>query len=209
MPLDLSSWLDVPAVDTTEPVILVVGRLDRVKSPETVVQAAGLLNDLRDVKLVFVGRSNPYQSPLGDYAAWLAELSRELGVDSTFVGPVERRDLPVIYAGARVVVVASRYETYSMVAAEAMASARPVVVSDATGIAERIRVTEPSWVVPVGSAAALAAALRPALESARWAGEAGKRARELIVSLSDPAEVAAERLRVYAEAAGGSAARHR
>jgi glycosyltransferase involved in cell wall biosynthesis len=92
----------------------------------------------------------------------------------TFTGPRVGTQLERTYAGADVLVLPSRGETYGMVVTEALARGLPVVASDVGGLPEALGRTSagrPGLLVPPGDSAALAAALR------RWLVDADLRAR--------------------------------
>lgn len=78
-----------------------------------------------------------------------------------------QRDVP--WAGADVLVLPSRTETYAMVVTEALARGIPVLAADVGGVAETLGHAAdgsvPGLLVPAGDVAALAAALR------RWLGD--------------------------------------
>jgi glycosyltransferase involved in cell wall biosynthesis len=86
---------------------------------------------------------------------------RRLGLSDRvrLVGPQIGADLDACYATADVFVLASRYEGYGMVFAEAMARGLPVVASGAGAVRDTVP-DAAGLVVPAGDHAALAAALR-------------------------------------------------
>jgi glycosyltransferase involved in cell wall biosynthesis len=101
-----------------------------------------------------------------------------------FVGPCPSRQLDEAYAGADLVVLASRVESYGMVVTEALARGLPVVATAVGGVPEALgwAPTEamPGVLVPVGDPLALAAALRGWLtdpEQRRSLGEAARARR--------------------------------
>jgi glycosyltransferase involved in cell wall biosynthesis len=92
-----------------------------------------------------------------------------------FAGPRIGDDLAQAYAGADVLVLASRAETYGMVVTEALARGLPVIATAVGGLPEALgRTTDgrrPGLLVPPGDSGALAAALRD------WLADAGLRQR--------------------------------
>ena len=90
-------------------------------------------------------------------------------------GPLTGADLDAAYAGADLLVLPSRAETYGMVVTEALARGIPVLATDVGGVPEALGRAPggslPGLLVPPESSAAL----RAALES--WLGDAGLRDR--------------------------------
>lgn len=68
-----------------------------------------------------------------------------------WLGVVGANEIPAVYAGADVVVIPSICEAFSLVAVEAMASARPVIASAVEGIPETLAGSDP-LLVPAGDA---------------------------------------------------------
>lgn len=112
------------------PLVLFVGRLVRHKGIENFLEAARLVPE---AQWVVVGEG-PWRGRLGEYA-------RALGAANVrFLGRVPQGDLPRIYATSDLLVLpsVSRLEAFGTVALEAMASGRPVVLSDIPGVREVI-----------------------------------------------------------------------
>jgi glycosyltransferase involved in cell wall biosynthesis len=107
----------------------------------------------------------------------LRRLARERGVAERvrFAGPLASDALAAAYAGADLLVLPSRAETYGMVVTEALARGVPVLATAVGGVSEALgRAPDgdlPGILVPPGDVAALAAALR------RWLGEPDLRGR--------------------------------
>ena len=199
--IDVDRWVDVPPPSSTAPVVLAVGGVSAAKGADVLVRAAALLAPLvPDLEVVFVGSSVTLANgrSSGDE---IAQLAGSLGVSCRFVGPVPREELVGWYERARVVAIASHYESFSLVGLEAMASGRPIVCTTGTGIAELAAdSTEAVTVVPTADHAALARALEPFLRSAEHAAAAGEEARTLVVSRCSPAVVAAQKEAAYGAA---------
>lgn len=142
--------IPVPPMDVTPVpaarVVTQVGRVEKRKGPDVLLAAAELVPD---VTVRFVGVDTE------GYGA-----AARPGIE--FAGP--RTDLANVYAETRVVAVPSRYEPFSMVALEALAAGRPVVLSDACGAAEVLTGEHGAFVFPEGDVEALAALLRRLLD---------------------------------------------
>jgi glycosyltransferase involved in cell wall biosynthesis len=155
---------------------------------------------LKQIPIVAVGRSSGQKDGL-DYAEWVKGLAHANHVIFEHHEAVSRTDLVKHYAGARVVAVPSRFESFSMAAVEGMASGTPVVCTRTCGAAELIAGTEAGRIVPPNEPAFLRDALLPYLEDASLATRAGAIARSIVKDNCDPELVATQRERVYEECA--------
>jgi glycogen synthase len=199
-PIELDLWGAAPEAAGTTPTVLAVGRLDHRKAPEVLVDAAAeLATKIQGLEVVFVGPS--VQRPDGvPTREWLTARARASGAPCRIVEYVPREDLTSWYAAARVVVVASTFDNFPMVALEAMASRRAVVCTDRTGSAELLAGTGAGGVVPVGDAGRLAQALLPYLLDSELAAHAGRRARRVAAEHCNPERIAELREACYEEA---------
>jgi D-inositol-3-phosphate glycosyltransferase len=152
--------------------ILFVGRPDPVKGLETLVRAMAIIIEkepelLVDSCLCIVGgdRSDD-PSDLDAEMAHIDRLRRELGIADfvTFLGSQSQDELAVSYSAAQAVVVPSRYESFGMVALEAMACGVPVIASDVGGLSALVRDGCTGYLVPYGDPEALATRLLPILD---------------------------------------------
>lgn len=77
-------------------------------------------------------------------------LARRLGVEARvhFMGPVAHADLPLFYRAADVVVMPSASEGLANAWVEALACGTPIVISDAGGAAELVRLPAAGRIVP-------------------------------------------------------------
>ncbi len=199
-PIDVELWADVPPVPDARPLVLVVGRVERLKGPDVLVRAAAALAEQADdVEVVFIGRSSGERAGL-PYRDWVQKLAADLGAPCRFVDQVPRSQLRSWYAAARVVAVPSRYDTFPMTGLEALASGRPVVCSSSTGTAELVDGSGAGTVVPPGRPDLLSEALLPYVRDPELARVAGGRGRRLVRTTCSPERIAEERERCYFDA---------
>jgi glycosyltransferase involved in cell wall biosynthesis len=105
--------------------ILFLGRLDIAqKGLDMLLQAFASIADATSSELVIAGS--------GPDEAKIRELARRLGVEQrvVFAGHVRPAERFELLASAEIVAMPSRYETYGLVAAEALAVGTPVVAFD-------------------------------------------------------------------------------
>jgi glycogen synthase len=183
----------------TAPVVAMVGRLDELKAPEILIDALRLLKDeIPNLRAVLAGSANRDEAPDGgDYRDWLERTADTDGLDIELTGQLSRSEVLELYRTARVVVVPSRYESFSMTALEAMASGTPVVVSSSCGIASWLSPLGAGWVVPPDDPAALASAVKPLLTDGTRARAAGLAGAALAMEEFAPATIARSRTALY------------
>ena len=143
-------------IGADEETLFYVGRLDRIKGADVLIKAAGLLADRPQMRVRLVGGKVD-----ADYAAGLHALASALGIAEqvSWAGVVANDELPWHYAAADLVIVPSYSESFSIVAAEAMACGTPVVASNVPGPASFIEDGVSGRLVPAGDALALARAI--------------------------------------------------
>jgi len=133
---------DVPAPDPSgfrarhglgsRPGILFVGRLNRIKGPDLLLDAfCDLQDDGAGYQLVFVG-------PDGGMLDALRETARRRGVADRvrFLGYVGGADKYQAYLASRLLVIPSRHEAMSIVVLEAGVTGTPVLLTDQCGFSE-------------------------------------------------------------------------
>ena len=172
--------------------LLFVGRIDPVKGLDTLLEAMPLLADRPGLKLHVIGGAGSNGAPDPD-EQHLRALTRRLGVADrvAWLGPVEQARLPLYYSAADVCVVPSRYESFGLVALEALACGAAVVASRVGGLPTIIREGENGLLVPWRTpelfaerieqvlddrdlAANLRAAARPSVERFAWSAIGGR-----------------------------------
>ena len=142
--------------------ILFVGRIEPLKGIDTLLQAMALINNrypkvIENVCVGIIG-GDPWSDDLDHEMARLHALRRELDVGDfvTFLGSKDQNTLPFYYAAAEMVIMPSHYESFGMVALEAMAMGTPVIASEVGGLAFLIRDGENGFHVPSRDPEALA-----------------------------------------------------
>lgn len=106
--------------------ILFVGRLTDEKNVESIIQALSLLKD-KFIKFKIAGS--------GEYKQKLINLVKELKLNKRviFLGELNRNDLYNEYLRSDLVLLPSKYECFSSVLLEAMATGTPIIASDIPG----------------------------------------------------------------------------
>ncbi|MEB3328216.1 MAG: glycosyltransferase [Candidatus Sericytochromatia bacterium] len=149
----------------TTPVLAYVGRFDSGKGLDTLMEAFDLLAAETDARLLLAGGFMPGGADELEHdrlRAWVAE--RPWADRVHWLGRLDAPDVADVYRAASVVVVPSRYESFGMVALEAMACGTPVVASDVGGLRQTVVHRETGLLVPVGDATALAQSCKLLLE---------------------------------------------
>lgn len=169
--------------------LLFVGRIEPLKAVDTILEALAIIKGqqptlLDNLVLSIIG-GNP-DDPRHENAEMerLKEMRLSLGLDQlvTFLGAKDQDSLSDYYAASEALIMPSDYESFGMVALEAMASGTPVIASQVGGLAFLVRDGVNGYHVPVREPAALAERIRwllaEPLERARLAANAAQSAQE-------------------------------
>jgi D-inositol-3-phosphate glycosyltransferase len=165
------------------PVILWVGRIAPIKGLDTLLDTVARLREAgRDMRLLVVG--GEADEPTNGHETSLRRRIAALGLGESvrFVGPQPQSVLPLYYAAADVTVLPSYYESFGMVALEAMACGSPVIASRVGGLVTTVRDGVTGFLVPDGDVEALAERIetlvgdpelrwRLGREGVRWAAQ--------------------------------------
>jgi D-inositol-3-phosphate glycosyltransferase len=162
------------------PLLLYVGRLEPIKGLETLLEAMTRLDAA--VRLLIIGGDQ--DEPENGHAAHLRARVATLGLSRRvhFLGAQPQERLRLFYAAADATVMPSYYESFGMVALEAMACGSPVVASRVGGLTTTVQDGLTGHLVPDGDPAALAECLvrlladrearaRLGAQATRWAAE--------------------------------------
>jgi D-inositol-3-phosphate glycosyltransferase len=198
--VDTSRFYSIPSDEAKEFVgvpcdkdmLLFVGRVEPLKGIDTLLEAMALLKQQgtldRHPMCVAVIGGDPEAGPeqITDEMGRLKAMSASLDIDDvvTFLGKRDQDTLPYYYSAAIAVVVPSHYESFGLVALEAMACGRPVVASETGGLAFLVRDNETGFHVPAGDAQALADRLRRLVEDEVLRTRLGRQAADYARSYS-------------------------
>ena len=140
--------------------VLFAGKLVPFKRPFDVIEAVAVLNRQgREVAVLVAGAGE-----LGDE---MRERADRLQVGLHHLGFCNQSEMPAVYAASDVLVLPSdAHETWGLVANEALACGRPVILSDAVGAGPDLADTSATGrTFPVADVPALAAAIWDVLSS--------------------------------------------
>jgi glycosyltransferase involved in cell wall biosynthesis len=128
--IDLSEFGNLERICKKSKTILFIGRLERYKGVQHIIQMLPLLD--KDFHLQIVGK--------GPYKANLVTLIDKLGLNDSvkFYQDLTRQELLKMYVGAGVFVTLSQHETFSIVVAEALAAKTPCIVANTSALIEWI-----------------------------------------------------------------------
>ena len=151
--------LGIPRQDKN---IIFAGRIEPLKGIDTLLRAMALIQQRRpraveNVCVAIIG-GDPWSDDPDDEMARLQQLRQELEIHDlvTFLGSKDQDILPTYYAAAEMVVMPSHYESFGLVALEAMAMGTPVIASEVGGLAFLVRDGETGFHVPSRDPEALA-----------------------------------------------------
>ncbi len=194
-PVEIERFLGVPRVAPRPGKLrlLLVGRIHRMKGFDVIVPAlAALAARGIDARLRVAGPDE------GGYRLEVERLARAHGVSERleFLGLVDRDGVRQELEVCDAAVLPSYRENFGNAAAEAMAAARPVVVSEQVNIAGQIAEASAGLVVPL-SPEAWATALERVAADREEGQRMGERGRALVSARFAPEAVARDTLLAY------------
>ncbi len=161
-------------VQPEDRLLLFVGRIEPLKGIDALIKAIALIRQkgVLDrhcclVLSIIGGEPNAEQDSMTEEMARLQNLCVQEGLGDlvTFLGRRSQDTLPYYYSAAEVVVMPSHYESFGMVALEAMACGTPVVASQVGGLAFLVQDGVNGFHVPVDDPEALSERLITLLDN--------------------------------------------
>lgn len=185
-PIPIDEAKEFIGISPEQNLLLFVGRIEPLKGIDTLLEAIALLKDegvLKDhpVSLMVIGGDPvPGKEEMAAEMVRLKELCKSLGMGDlvTFLGKQDQDTLQYYYSAAETLVMPSHYESFGMVALEAMACGTPVVASETGGLIFLVRDGETGFHVPAGDARALADRLQTLIQDELLRARLGRQAAE-------------------------------
>jgi D-inositol-3-phosphate glycosyltransferase len=185
--VDISHFYPIPddeakefiGIPPCEQVLLYVGRIEPLKGIDTLIEALALMQ--RAGLFVCLSVIGGDQENANNEMARLQTLREQYGLKDlvAFLGKRDQDTLPYYYSAAEAVVVPSHYESFGMVALEAMACGIPVVASQVGGLAFLVQDGITGFTVPVDEPEAMAERLTRLINDRRLRQEMGRNAARL------------------------------
>ncbi len=194
--VDLCRFYPIPTDEAREYIgvppcgrmLLFVGRIEPLKGLDVLLEAICIMQQDKAMQqmpfcLAVIG-GGPDENIQADdnlEMARIRALTDKFGLHDlvTFLGKKSQDSLPYYYSAAEAVVVPSHYESFGMVALEAMACGTPVVASQVGGLAFLVQDGVTGYTVPVDEPAELARRLAAILQDAGLRQQMGQQAARL------------------------------
>jgi D-inositol-3-phosphate glycosyltransferase len=162
-PIPTDEARSVVGIPAKDPMLLFVGRIEPLKGVDTLIRAiahmrsTGVTAQFPHYLAIIGGDPSANTRAMNSEMGRLQNLRAELGLEDMviFLGKRDQSSLPYYYSAADVLIMPSYYESFGMVALEAMACGTPVVASQVGGLAFLIQDGVTGFVVPGGDHEAL------------------------------------------------------
>ncbi len=155
-PIPQEEAKEVIGVPSNNRIILFVGRIEPLKGIDTLIRAISIIQNSGELACcphqiaIIGGEPNVRPEEMNVEMARLQDMVESLKIENfvMFLGKQDQKFLPYYYSAAEVVVMPSHYESFGMVALEAMACGTPVVASQVGGLAFLVQDGKTGFVIP-------------------------------------------------------------
>ena len=167
-PIPMDEAKEAIGIPHADRMALFVGRIEPLKGLDTLIKAMAIVKKkcktfvCPHYLVIIGGDPEGKEEEITQEMKRLQTLCETLGLDEIvlFLGKRSQNMLPYYYSAAEVVVMPSHYESFGMVALEAMACGTPVIASRVGGLAYLVKEGVTGFFVPAQDPEALAEKLR-------------------------------------------------
>lgn len=184
-PLDMMLAKEKIGLSPDQRMLVFVGRIEPLKAVDTICEALTLLKDedstlLDNLCIQIVGGDPQDRTASNQEMNRLRMLCDRLGLNDVvlFIGAKDQDILPYYYSASEALIMPSDYESFGMVALEAMACGTPVIASQVGGLAFLVKDDETGFHVPIREPQALANRIKILLGNTENRRRMGKLARK-------------------------------
>ncbi len=190
--VDTSKFYPIPAdeakaaigISPKDRMLLFVGRIEPLKGIDVLMEAIAQLHKNNEIDgcphyLVIIGGNPDAEgTDMDGEMNRLMQLRRDLDLKDmvVFLGKRDQDTLPYYYSAAEIVIMPSHYESFGMVALEAMACGTPVVASQVGGLGFLVQDGITGFVVPNADPALLAEKIKLLVCDGELRAQMGKNA---------------------------------
>lgn len=162
--VDITRFYPIPAdeakefigIPNDEKMLLFVGRIEPLKGVDILIKAiaqmrrSDVLSECPHYLYIIGGDPEPENASLNKEMQRLQNLCKELGVGDMvlFLGKRDQDTLQYYYSAAEIVVMPSHYESFGMVALEAMACGTPVIATQVGGLQHLVQNGKTGFTIP-------------------------------------------------------------
>ena len=162
--VDTSHFYSIPpdeakafvGVPPEEKMLLFVGRIEPLKGIDKIIhvianlQKGDVLSNCPHYLIIIGGDPDAPTAEMNEEMQRLQQLSRDLEIDNLvlFLGKQSQDTLPYYYSAAEMVLVPSHYESFGLVALEAMACGTPVIATQVGGLTDLVKDGVTGFTVP-------------------------------------------------------------
>jgi len=201
-PMDRAAARDRIGAGREENLILYVGRLAPEKGLDRLIRATAMLDRIPGLRLIVVGGDGEHDAA----QRRMADLGRSCGIGGrvAFKGRIAQRELPFYYSAADLLALPSAYESFGMVALEALACGTPVAATRVGAMEDLLRNAANGRLSKDFCAASLASAIEELLRERATAPQRAAAVRRSVLAY-DWSRVAADVRDVYRSSLAGAA----